>query len=262
MERVPIDLSGARVLLTNDDGIDSRGFAVLENALRGEVGDLWVSAPAEGHSGASAMVSLRRRIEIQHRGTQRYAVTGRPADSVLAALRVTMADSPPDLIVSGINHGVNIGGDLLYSGTVGAAAVGRLNGIPSIALSADHPPGEPVADETWIEVALIVARTVRTICNWGFMPGSFYGVNFPTQILDQDPVLCRQGDVGDTMYFKPDGDVEDGQDNAYILHHAGGEPGEVVGTDYGAVRSGRIGVTPITLDRTDHALLRALAEAL
>ena len=262
MERVPIDLSGARVLLTNDDGIEARGFSILEGALQGEVGELWASAPSEGHSGASAMVSLRRRLEIQEHDIRRYAVTGGPADSVLAALRVTMADTPPDLIISGINHGVNIGGDLLFSGTVGAAAVGCLNGIPAIALSADHPPGEPVAEETWIEIMLIVAQTVRTICEWGFVPGSFYGVNFPTQILDPGLRLCRQGDVGDSMYLKPASDIEDGAENAYIMHHAGGVTGTISGTDYGALRAGLIGVTPITLDRTNHALLQELAEAL
>ncbi|HAE03681.1 MAG TPA: 5'/3'-nucleotidase SurE, partial [Rhodospirillaceae bacterium] len=116
-----VDLPTARVLLTNDDGIDAAGFAVLEEIIRPMVGELWVCAPAEGHSGASAMVSLRREIEVQERGLRRYAVTGRPADTVLAALRLVMKDAPPDLVLSGINHGLNVGVDMIYSGTVGAA---------------------------------------------------------------------------------------------------------------------------------------------
>lgn len=262
MERVPVDLSGARVLLTNDDGIDAEGFRIMEAALQGVVGELWVSAPAEGHSGASAMVSLRRSVEIQERAPRRFAVTGRPADSVLAALRVTMADHPPDLILSGINHGVNLGGDLLFSGTIGAAAVGRLNGIPSIALSADHPPEKPVTSESWASISQVLGKTLRTLCGWGFPSGAFYGVNFPVQMKNTDPLLCRQGDVGDTMYFKPDDTAVEGTGKRYILHHAGGATGAVSGTDYGAIQAGRIAVTPITLDRTDHALLQALAEAI
>lgn len=262
MERVPVDMSGARVLLTNDDGIEAHGFSILESSLKGEVGELWVSAPSEGHSGASAMVSLRREIEIEARGERRFAVTGRPADTVLAALRITMAENPPTLVLSGINHGANIGGDLVFSGTVGAAAVACLNGIPAIALSADHAPGEPVADETWIEIAAILPGLIQKICSWGFIPGSFYSVNFPEQILDIDPVLCRQGDIGDTMYYQSDNTTLGGPEGPYILLHGGNAKGEIVGTDYGAVRAGRIGITPVTLDRTDHGLLRALAEAL
>ncbi|HBM14089.1 MAG TPA: hypothetical protein DD390_15455, partial [Rhodospirillaceae bacterium] len=147
-----VDLPTARVLLTNDDGIDAAGFAVLEEIIRPMVGELWVCAPAEGHSGASAMVSLRREIEVQERGLRRYAVTGRTADTVLAALRLVMKDAPPDLVLSGINHGLNIGVDLIYSGTVGAAISAAANGVPAVAFSADHVSGHPVEPHTWDDV--------------------------------------------------------------------------------------------------------------
>lgn len=256
-EPKPLDLATARVLISNDDGIEARGLQVLEETVRPLVGELWVSAPAEGHSGASAMVSLRREIEIERRGNRRFAVTGRPADSLLAALRITMAESPPDLVLSGINHGLNIGGDLVYSGTVGVAITAALNGVPAIALSADHPPGQPVTEDTWRDVAAHLPGVLEKLCRHGVRQGGAFGVNFPVSIADPEPVFVRQGTSGDTMVYRP----VPGRENRYILHHEGGAPGDLDGTDLGAITAGRIGVTPLTLDRTDHALLRRAAEA-
>ncbi|MDF1750650.1 MAG: 5'/3'-nucleotidase SurE, partial [Alphaproteobacteria bacterium] len=172
-----VDLPTARVLLTNDDGIDAEGFAVLEEIIRPMVGELWVCAPADGHSGASAMVSLRREIEIQPRGPRRFAVTGRPADTVLAALRLVMKDTPPDLVLSGINHGLNIGVDLIYSGTVGAAITAAVNNVPAVALSADHVSGQPVEPHTWADIRKYLPAVLGRICWLGFAPNGAYGVN-------------------------------------------------------------------------------------
>ncbi len=257
LDLVPIDLTKARVLISNDDGIEARGLQVLEEVVRPLVGELWVSAPSEGHSGASAMVSLRREIAIEPRGERRFAVTGRPADSLLAALRITMADAPPDLVLSGINHGVNIGGDLIYSGTVGVAIAAALNRIPAIALSADHPERQPVSDATWDDVASHLPAVLEALCRRGIRRGGALGVNFPVAVSDPEPLFVRQGTSGDTMVYRP----VPGNGNRYILHHEGGAPGDLDGTDLGAITAGRIGVTPLTIDRTDHALLRRIAEA-
>lgn len=257
-KRVPLTLSSARVLLSNDDGIDAAGLAVLEEIVRPLVGELWVSAPAEGHSGASSMVSLRREVEIQPRGERRFAVTGRPADSVLAALRLSMADNPPDLVLSGINHGLNIGGDMIYSGTVGVAVTAALNGVPAIALSAENISGHPVSGETWDDVRVHLPGILDRICGFGFAPLAPYGVNFPTRVTDPNPALCRQGEVGDTLYYK----AVPGAAGRYILHHGGDQFSYAEGTDSGAVKAGRIAITPITLDRTHHEVLRQVAEAL
>ncbi|NMM44086.1 5'/3'-nucleotidase SurE [Rhodospirillaceae bacterium KN72] len=256
--RTPIDLSTARVLIVNDDGIDAHGLGVLEESIRPHVGELWVCAPSEGHSGASAMVSLRREVDILNRGERRFAVTGRPADSVQAALRLLMTETPPDLVLSGVNHGINIGSDLIYSGTVGAALSAAVNGIPAIALSADHPPKQAVTEETWEEVARLLPGVVRRICSFGFPTATIYGVNFPISTTSEDPMICRQSDVGDTFYYSEVAGVP----GRYRLHHGGEGTGGLDGTDLGAVAAGRIGITPITCDRTNHALLREAAEAL
>lgn len=256
--RKPIDLASARVLLSNDDGIDAEGLKVLEEIVRPLVGELWVSAPAEGHSGASAMVSLRREVSVEKRGERRYAVTGRPVDSLLAALRLTMADNPPDLVLSGINHGANIGGDLIYSGTVGVALSACLNHVPAIAFSADYDGSKSVTPETWAEVRSNLPRVLERICRFGFAERSTFGVNFPIETTDPEPVICRQGDGGDTMIFVPVAD----KDGTYTLSHEGDAPGSLDGTDLGALHAGRIGITPITLDRTDRETLQQAAEAL
>lgn len=253
-ETVPLDLAAARVLVSNDDGIEAAGLAVLEEIARPLAEELWVSAPSQGHSGASAMVSLRRDVTVEARGERRFAVSGRPADSLLAALRLTMADCPPDLVLSGINHGVNIGGDMVYSGTVGVAMAAALNGIPAIALSADHVTGEPVLEETWEDIRAHLPGVLAMVCAIGFRRGGAYGVNFPVRVSDPKPVFCHQGDVGDTMEY----DVLDAAAGRYRLNHLGSGEGSRDGTDFGAVTAGRIGITPLTIDRTDHALLATL----
>lgn len=255
--RRSVDLAAARVLVSNDDGIGAAGLGHLEAVARDIAGEVWVSAPAEGHSGASAMVSLRREVTVEPRGERRFAVTGRPADSLLAALRITMTDSPPDLVLSGINHGVNIGGDLVYSGTVGVAIAAALNGVPAIALSADHAPGEPVSEATWADVRSHLPAVLDLICRTGFPPNGAYCVNFPVAVKDPRPVHCRQGTTGDTMVYR----TVDKAAGRYVLHHEGGATGDLGDTDLGAVSSGRIAITPLTLDRTDHALLKALDSA-
>jgi 5'-nucleotidase len=259
----PVDLRQARVLLSNDDGIEAEGFELLEAAAGGFAREVWVSAPAVGHSGASSMVSLRREIEILPRGDRRFAVTGRPADSVLSALRVTMAESPPDLVLCGVNHGVNIGGDLIYSGTVGAAMVAALNGVPAIALSAAHAPGAPVAEGTWAAVRRALPNVVARLCRLGFPPKGAYCVNFPAEPVSDEPVVCAQSDATDTMVLMRLEGAETAEGTPrYTIRHTGAHEGTLEGTDLGAMRAGRIAVTPLTLDRTDRGLLRRIAETL
>ena len=260
--RRAIDLASARVLITNDDGIEAEGLKRLVDIVTPLAGEIWVCAPAEGHSGASAMVSLRREVSLEQRGPREFAIGGRPADCVLAALQLAMPDSPPDIVLSGINHGVNIGGDLIYSGTVGAAMTAAFNGIPAIALSADHPHGSRVSEETWAEVASYLPETLALVSGFGFDNGTVWGINCPIHATSRKPVLSHQGGTFDTMKFHAQGEGN------YILHHEGtSAEGQSLSSgntmsDFTAMTEGRIALTPLTIDRTDHALLREAAEAL
>ncbi|MDI6739506.1 MAG: 5'/3'-nucleotidase SurE, partial [Candidatus Edwardsbacteria bacterium] len=121
------------ILITNDDGIDAAGIRHLRRALN-QVGETVVFAPKSEKSGASHSFSLRKPLEVVWRGKRTVSVDGTPTDCVMLAVRGLMARRP-DLVVSGINHGPNLGDDVTYSGTVAGAIEGTLLGIPSIAVS-------------------------------------------------------------------------------------------------------------------------------
>ena len=124
-----------RILITNDDGIDSRGIALLEQVAAGLSDDIWVVAPSEEQSGTGHSLTLTQPVRLRKHGKQRFSVTGTPTDAVMMALAHLMKETPPDLILSGINRGANLAEDVTYSGTVSAAMEGALAGVPSIALS-------------------------------------------------------------------------------------------------------------------------------
>ena len=158
-----------RILLTNDDGINARGFAVLEAIAARLSDDIWVVAPAEEQSGAGHSLTLTQPVRLRRHGEQRFSVTGTPTDAVMLALAHVMKDSPPDLILSGINRGANLAEDVTYSGTVSAAMEGALAGVRSIALSQAYSRegmGDTVpfaAAEAWAERVLRAAdrRAIR-----------------------------------------------------------------------------------------------------
>ena len=147
-----------RVLITNDNGIDDPKIVALARAFSAHA-ETWVVAPAEDRSGSGAHMSMMRtgslRVEPRDLGPsiRAYAVDGYPADAVLVALAGLMADSLPDLVISGINGGANLGGDWLYSGTVGAARIAAYAGFPAIAVSGlvqDEVPGATESAVDWV----------------------------------------------------------------------------------------------------------------
>jgi len=123
-----------RVLITNDDGIDAPGLAVLEAVAATLAGEVWVVAPEHDQSGVSHSISLHGPLRVRRRDERRFGVAGTPADCVIVGLRQVMP-VPPDLVLSGINRGANLGVETVFSGTVGGAMAGLLFGVPSIALS-------------------------------------------------------------------------------------------------------------------------------
>src|SRR5207237_10304441 len=168
-----------RILLTNDDGINARGLRLLEGVARKLSDDIWVVAPTEEQSGAGHSLTLTRPIRLRTLGEKRYCVTGTPTDAVMMAVAHLMKDEPPDLLLSGVNRGANLGEDVTYSGTVSAAMEGALAGIPSIALSqgsAREGMGDTVpfaAAEAWAERVLVPLIAAP------FAPKTLVNINFP-----------------------------------------------------------------------------------
>lgn len=127
-----------RILITNDDGIEAPGLAVLE-WIAGELArEIWVVAPEHDQSGVSHAVSLHHPVRISERGIRRYAITGTPGDCAVMGVSYLLPE-PPQLLLSGVNRGANLGLETVFSGTVGGAMTGMLLGIPSIALSQPGP---------------------------------------------------------------------------------------------------------------------------
>lgn len=252
-----------RILLTNDDGIHARGIALLEAVARRLSSDLWVVAPWEEQSGAGHSLTLTEPVRLRRLGDKRFAVTGTPTDAVMMALAHLMKDSPPDLILSGINRGANLGEDVTYSGTVSAAMEGALAGVPSIALSqvyAREAMGDQVpfaCAEAWAE------RVLRPLVEMPMAPRTLVNVNFPA--LPPEDVrgvrACAQGlrDYGRLRI------VERTDPRGFPYYWFGLAPTvETPGhrTDLEAIADGYVSVTPLHLDLTHQPTLDTLGQRL
>jgi 5'-nucleotidase len=168
-----------RILLTNDDGVNASGLKVLEKIARRFSDDVWIVAPTEEQSGAGHSLTITRPVRLRKLGDRRFCVTGTPTDAVMMAIAHIMKDERPDLILSGVNRGANLGEDVTYSGTVSAAMEGALAGIPSVALSQSYARegmGDTVpfaAAEAWAE------RVLRPIVETEMEPRTLVNINFP-----------------------------------------------------------------------------------
>ncbi len=132
---LPLDLSKARILLSNDDGINAPGLAVLERIARSLSDDVWVVAPETEQSASSHSLTLHLPLRLRQINERRFALDGRPTDCALLAINRVMRDRKPDLVLSGVNFGRNICDDVTYSGTIAVAMEATLLGVPAIALS-------------------------------------------------------------------------------------------------------------------------------
>ena len=124
-----------RVMLTNDDGIDAPGMQVLEEIAAQIAREVWVVAPEHDQSGQSHAISLHHALRISERGERRFGVTGTPGDCAAMGLCHIMKDAPPQLVLSGVNRGLNLGMETVFSGTVGGAMTAMMLGVPALALS-------------------------------------------------------------------------------------------------------------------------------
>ena len=185
-----------RILVTNDDGINAPGLQVLKaiaSKLIDPTGELWVVAPAQEASGVAHSVSLHDPLLLSEVSPKHWALEGSPADCVIAAIHHVMGE-PPDLILCGINRGNNSAENALYSGTLGAAMEGSLQGIPSIALSQYLGPKNATAHDPFEAARLHSHRAIDLCMQAGFSCDTpyplFYNVNFPPCSGDEVQGVC------------------------------------------------------------------------
>lgn len=250
-----------RILITNDDGVNARGLEVLERVARRFSDDLWLVAPTEEQSGSGHSLTLTVPVRMRRLGERRFCVAGTPTDAVMMGLAEIMKEARPDLVLSGVNRGSNLGEDVTYSGTVSAAMEGALAGIPSIALSQSYErqgmgDGVPfAAAEAWAE------RVLRPLIATPMAPRTLVNVNFPA--LPPGEVrgvkVVRQGlrDYGRLQIVRR----TDPRGYDYYWFALGPmieTPGHM--TDLEAVADGYVAVTSLHLDLTHEPSLGRMAE--
>jgi len=256
-----------KVLLTNDDGIQATGLHAIRRALLELPGiELAVIAPDSNRSATARSITTRSPLWVEEielgDGTIGYATDGTPVDCVRFAA-LGLIEFRPELIVSGINHGSNLGDDITYSGTVAAALEGILLDIPAIAVSqqADHGAmdfriGRAWEPENFAAAARFVARLVDGLQDYELPKGTLLNVNCPAA----DPVGVRVCRLGKRIYRDSlELAEEEGGRRRYRIY--GESPGYHAeeGTDFEAIAEGRIAVTPLHFDLTDRAAVETLS---
>lgn len=247
-----------KILVSNDDGYLSTGINTLTDALE-QVADVVVVAPDRNRSAASNSLTLARPLRIDEYAPNRYKVDGTPSDCVHLAV-TGFLDEEPDLVVSGINHGANLGDDVIYSGTVAAAMEGRFLGLPTIAVSL---VGKTLvgAKLTHFETAARVAvELVQKIERAGLAPDTVLNVNVPDLPYEE-----LQGIRATRLGFRHKSeqilrDKDPYGRPIYWIGPAGGGADIGPGTDFHAIEQGAAAVTPLKVDLTRHEAVDRMAE--
>lgn len=244
-----------KILISNDDGVHAPGINILAKALA-NIAEIIVVAPDRDHSGASNSLTLQNPLRVREIEKRVFSVQGTPTDCVhLALTGLFKKDEMPDLVVSGINAGSNLGDDVFYSGTVAAAMEGRFMGIPAIAFSIAG--GEPSFYSTAAEVA---KRLVQLLYNKPIPTKTILNVNVPDVAFEDlkgftatrlgtrhmaDRMVPSQDPRGRTIYW---------------IGTSGKEKDAGKGTDFYAMSQQEVSITPLQLDLTHHSVRDALED--
>ncbi len=249
-----------RILLTNDDGIHAEGLAVLERIARALSDDVWIVAPETDQSGLAHSLSLSEPLRLRKVSDKHFALRGTPTDCVIMGVREVL-DSPPDLVLSGVNAGANMADDVTYSGTIAGAIEGTLQGVKSFALSqAYNFKGDRIIP--WEVAELYAPKLIAELMVVELPPETLLNLNFPD---------CRPDEVGGiavTEQGKLDFGLNvekrsDGRGMPYYWLRFGDRTGDFRdGTDIKAVRDRKISVTPLKLNLTDHSVLDTIQRAI
>lgn len=242
------------ILVTNDDGISSPGIRALAKSLR-SAGDVYVVAPETEQSAVAHALTLHRPLRFERTGRDAYFINGTPTDCVIIAVN-NILPRKPDMIISGINNGGNLGDDVTYSGTVAAAMEGTLLGIPSIAVSLvrkDNGGGPRARAAQYAAAADFARDLVLKVLKNGLPDDTLLNVNVPDTERIKGVKITKQGK---RVYENAVQELSDPRGRKFYWI-GGGAPKWEAGqdTDLHAVRSGYISVTPVHLDLTNYRAL-------
>jgi len=243
-----------KILLTNDDGVNAEGINILYKEL-GKHHDVLVFAPDREQSATSHSLTLSRPLRIQRYSPNFYSCDGTPTDSVLLAVLKIMHQERPDMVVSGINHGANMGEDIMYSGTVAAAVEGAQLEIPSVAVSMVD-----AKDANFKGAAQFMRRFITLYPTLGISPATIMNINLPGKVKTgfkrfqftflgsrkyDDVILERTDPRGGDYYW------------------IAGRPiwEDLPGSDINAIKSGAVSISPVHMHFTDSEVLASLKSA-
>jgi len=248
-------LKQSRILISNDDGIEAEGVRVLEQAALRLSDDVWVVAPATEQSGRAHSFTAKGDLVAEKIDDRHFTVNGTPTDCMLYACNVLLKEHKPDFVFSGINHGSNLGFDVLYSGTTGVAIEGTLQGIRSYAFSLY---GAKKGSIHWPDIPDLLARVVEKTAELEWPAHTFLNVNFPERSRDDIAGIritrLSSRKIGDDIEILE----QNGQKKTFRIGYA--RNGEIEpDSDTNAVQNGFISVTPVSVNMTENYFLSKLS---
>jgi len=242
-----------KILITNDDGFDAVGLQVLKNIAYEFCDTVYVVSPKHNQSAKSRSITLKDKINFEHKDQYEWIVDGTPTDCVIFALNHIMNSSKPDLILSGINAGSNIGDEVSYSGTVAAAMEGALRGINSIALSqlgGDHKSNSYSCSMNYsVEI-------IKNLLKLKTKPPLYFNVNFPLNISESNNSNFLYTKLASQK--KSDEIFVNNSESSYKIGRMLNSYQTTQETDMDALRKNKISLTPLTLDLTNISLFNQL----
>jgi 5'-nucleotidase len=250
-----------RILITNDDGIHAEGLKVLETIARALSDDVWTVAPEMEQSGASRALTLSNPLRVRRIDDRRFAVDGTPTDCVLLAVQDLIEGGAPDLVLSGVNRGLNVAEDVSLSGTVAAAIEGMALGIPSIALSQSTLTLalRATAAFSYETAAAFAPGIIARLLEAGWPKSVIININFPSGPATPEiqVEVTRQG-LRDSYMRHAEKRIDLRGRDYYWLGIKGKLSKPADGTDLRAMYEGRISVTPLHIDMTHPETVRDL----
>ena len=267
----PIKLKDARILITNDDGYSAQGLKLLKEIVEQFSSDVWVVAPEVEKSGASHALTFKDEMKLKMHDEKLFSLDGSPSDCVAIGLDRVLTDRRPDLILSGINSGCNVGEDVTYSGTIAAAMEGLIRRVPSIAISQNYESGKK-NEILWDASQAYLGKILENITEIGWDENVFISINFPhcTAKDVKDIQITTQGnrDTDDLVIYEKERNVfrfglrRRLEESVSEIPPASNDSVEGFMTDVKAVADMHISITPLHLDLTHAGSLESLKKGI